>query len=219
MCTITFTRITAAGIMAIGTPGAGTRVAGFNGAESNILFSKVLMKHRQFLQTLTVISTALFCSTHLEAQVLRAGNHVALRCLGNIPGPRYLDGRTANGTVGLAPNLSPEFSGTRWRVVRVGDGVVELKCLGNIEGPRWLDGRTADGTVGLAPKTNGPFTGTRWQVLQVGYNNPNIVALRCLGDIEGPRWLDGRTAHGTVGVAPTTEPPFTGTKWEVVPID
>jgi len=197
----------------------GTRVTGFNGAESNILLSKDLMKHRQFLQTLAVISTALFCSTHLEAQVLRAGRHVSLRCLGSIPGPRYLDGRTANGTVGLAPNMSPEFTGTRWRVVRVGDGVVELKCLGDIEGPRWLDGRTADGTVGLAPNTNRPFSGTRWQVIQVGYNNPNIVVLKCLGDIEGPRWLDGRTADGTVGVAPTTEPPFTGTKWEVIPID
>jgi hypothetical protein len=177
------------------------------------------MKHRQFLQTLAVISTALFCSTHLEAQILRAGNQVSLRCLGNIPGPRYLDGRTANGTVGLAPNTGREFTGTRWRVVRAGDGVVELKCLGDIEGPRWLDGRTADGTVGLAPNTNRPFTGTRWQVLQVDHNNPNIVALRCLGDIEGPRWLNGKTADATVDVAPTIEPPFTGTKWEVVPID
>jgi len=64
---------------------------------------------------------------------------------------------------------------------------------------------------------------TRWQVVQVDDNNPNIVALKCLGDIEGPRWLDGRTADGTVGLASTTEPPFTGTKWEVrpypVPID
>ena len=200
-------------------PGHGARVTGFNAAESNILLSKDLMKHRQFLQALALISTALFCSTHLEAQVLRAGHHVSIRCLGNIPGPRYLDGRTANGTVGLVPSVSPEFTGTRWRVVRVADGVVELKCLGDIEGPRWLDGRTADGTVGLAPNTNRPFTGTRWQVLRVSYNNPNIVALKCLGDIEGPRWLDGRTADGTVGVAPTIEPPFTGTKWEVIPID
>ena len=177
------------------------------------------MKHRQFLQTLGVITTALFCSTHLEAQVLKPGHDVSLRCLGNIPGPRYLDGRTANGTVGLAPNLSPGFTGARWRVVRVGEGVVALKCLGDIAGPRWLDGRTADGTVGLAPNRNEPFTGTRWQVLQVGYDYPNIVVLKCLGDIEGPRWLNGRTAEGTVGVAPTTEPPFTGTKWEVVPLD
>jgi len=182
------------------------------------------MKHRQFLQTLVVISAALFCFPHLEAQVLKAGNNVSLRCLGNIPGSlRYLDGRTANGTVGLAPNLTPKFTGTKWRVVRAGEGVIALKCLGNVEGPRWLDGRTADGTVGLAPNTNKPFTGTRWQVVQVDGNNPNIVALKCLGDIEGSRWLDGRTADGTVGLAPTTEPPFTGTKWEVrlypVPID
>ena len=200
--------------MAIGLPGSGTRVTGFNGAESNILLSKITMRRREFMQTLAVIAMALFCSTHLEAQVLRAGNHVALRCLGDIPGPRYLDGRTANGTVGLAPNMSPEFTGTRWRVVRVGDGVVELKCLGNIEGPRWLDGRTADGTVGLAP--NRSFTDTRWQVIQIG---SDIVVLKCLGDIEGPRWLNGSTADGTVGVAPTTESPFTGTKWEVIPID
>ena len=174
------------------------------------------MKRRQLLQTLACASMALLFSTHLKAQVLAPGNNVSLRCLGSIPGPlRYLDGRTGNGTVGLAPNLTPKYTGTKWRVVRAGEGVVALKCLGNIEGPRWLDGRTADGTVGLAPNTNKPFTGIRWQVVQVEANNPNIVALKCLGDIEGPRWLDGRTANGTVGLAATTEPPFTGTKWEV----
>ena len=177
------------------------------------------MKHRQFLQILAVISTALFCSTRIGAQVLRPGHTVSLRCLGNIPGPRYLDGRTANGSVGLAPNCGPKFTGTKWRVVRAGEEVVALKCLGDMDGPRWLDGRTADGTVGLAPNTNEPFTGTRWQVLQVSYHNRYLVVLKCLGDIEGPRWLDGRTADGTVGVAATTQAPFTGTKWEVVPID
>ena len=73
-----------------------------------------------------------------------------------------------------------------------------MKCLGDIEGPRWLDGRTADGTTGLAPNTYEPFTGTRWQVVQIDDYNPNIVALKCLGDIKGPRWLDGRNGrrHG-----------------------
>jgi hypothetical protein len=177
------------------------------------------MKHSQFLPLLAVVSATVFCSPHLGAQVLSAGHTVSLRCLGNIPGPRYLDGRTANGTVGLAPNLRPKFTGTKWRVVRAGDGAVALQCLGDLEGPRWLDGRTADGTVGLAPNRNKPFTGTRWQVFQVSDDNPYIVVLKCLGDIQGPRWLDGRTADGTVGVAANTEPPFTGTKWEVVPID
>jgi hypothetical protein len=181
------------------------------------------MKRRYFLQILAGALIALLLPTYLRAQVLAPGHDVSLRCLGNIPGPRYLDGRTGNGTVGLAPDLTPKYTGTKWRVFRAGEGVVALKCLGNIEGSRWLDGRTANGTVGLAPNTNRPFTGTRWQVVQVDSNNPNIVALKCLGDIEGPRWLDGRTADGTVGLASKTEPPFTGTKWEVaiypVPFD
>ena len=173
------------------------------------------MKRRQFLQTLVSASIGLFLSTELNARVLAPGNNVALRYLGNIPGPlRYLDGRTGNGTVGLAPSLAPKYSGTKWRVYRAGEGIVALFYLGNIEGPRWLDGRTADGTVGLPPGTKKPFTGTSWQVVQVDGNNPNIVALKCLGDIEGARWLDGRTTNGTVGLASTTEPPFTGTKWE-----
>jgi hypothetical protein len=172
------------------------------------------MKRRQFLQSLACASVGLLLSTQLNAQILTPGNNVSLRCLGNIPGARYLDGRTGDGTVGLAPNLTPKYSGTKWRVYRAGDGIVALFCLGNIQGPRWLDGRTADGTVGLAPGTKKPYTGTRWQVVQIDSNNPNIVALKCLGDIEGPRWLDGRTGNGTVGLASTTQPPFTGTKWE-----
>jgi hypothetical protein len=167
MCTITSIRITATGTMAIGLAGAGTRVAGSNGAESNVLSSRDLMKHRPFLQALAVVSTALLCSTHLGAQVLKPGNTVSLRCLGNVPGPRYLDGRTANGTIGLAPNSSPKFSGTVWRVVRAGGGAVALKCLGDVGGPRWLDGRTADGTVGLANTTEPPFTGTKWEVVPI----------------------------------------------------
>jgi hypothetical protein len=40
--------------------------------------------------------------------------------------------------------------------------------------------------------------------------------LKCLGDIPGLTFLDGRTLDGTVGLAPGTDPPFTGTHWEVV---
>jgi len=35
------------------------------------------MKHRQFLQSLAVISATLFCSTHLGAQVVKAGKKKA----------------------------------------------------------------------------------------------------------------------------------------------
>jgi hypothetical protein len=174
------------------------------------------MDRRDFLQALAAGATVLLLPERLlGATLLRPGNDVSLRCLGNVNGPRFLDGRTGSGSVGLAPKLTPEFSGTKWHVFGGGGGNIALKCMGNVEGNRWLDGRTANGTVGLAPSLNRPFTGTRWEVVPLDANNPDIVGLKCLGDVRGPVWLDGRTGNGTVGLAKTTDPPFTGTKWEV----
>ncbi len=174
------------------------------------------MRRRDFLQGLAASSVILLLPEQLLADsLLRPGNDVSLRCLGNVNGPRFLDGRTANATVGLAPELSKKFSGTKWHIFSGGAGSIALQCRGSVPGNRWLDGRTAAGTVGLAPNTNKPFTGTRWQVVPLDNSNPNIVGLKCLGNIEGPRWLDGRTGNGTVGLAKTTDPPFTGTRWEV----
>jgi len=84
---------------------------------------------------------------------------VTIQCLGDAPGSKFLDGRTGDGTVGLAPDSGG--SGTRWRLSDNG-GAVTLECLGDVPGSKFLDGRTGDGTVGLAPD-NG-FSGTRWQM-------------------------------------------------------
>jgi hypothetical protein len=71
-------------------------------------------------------------------------------------------------------------------------------------------------TVGLAPNTDPPYTGTRWEVVR---RNPGTYPpswwLKCLADIPGPQWLDGRTGNGTVGLAPTRSAPYTGTRWEI----
>src|SRR5215213_7680996 len=74
------------------------------------------------------------------------------------PGPRWLDGRTQNGTVGLAPTRSAPFTGTRWEIARwtgpdYPPNLVFFKCLGDVPGPRWLTGypkRSPNGTVGLS---------------------------------------------------------------------
>ncbi|MBD2121350.1 D-alanyl-D-alanine carboxypeptidase family protein [Trichocoleus sp. FACHB-262] len=88
-----------------------------------------------------------------------------LKCLGDVEGPRWLDGRTGDGTVGLAPNTDPPYTGIKWEVTfDEAASAYRFKCLGDVEGPRWLDGRTGDGTVGLAPNTDPPYTGTKWQV-------------------------------------------------------
>ena len=173
------------------------------------------MRRRDFLYGLGASSVILWLPERLLADtLLRPGNDVSLRCLGNVNGPRYLDGRTADGSVGLAPDLSKKFSGTKWHVYNGGNGSIALLCKATGQGSHWLDGRTGNGTVGLAPTNQKPYTGTRWQVVLFD-NNPNTVGLKCLGNIEGPRWLDGRTGNGTVGLAKSTNPPFTGTRWEV----
>ena len=93
---------------------------------------------------------------------------VALQCLGDVEGPRFLDGRTGDGTVGLAP--SPDgFAGTMWTFAFVVDDTRTgsiLQCLGDVAGPGYLDGRTGDGTVGLAADTDGA-SGTRWNLINI----------------------------------------------------
>ncbi|GEM_PF-1088128 len=131
-------------------------------------------------------------------------------CLGHIEGPRWLDGRTHDGTVGLAPSIVGGYTGTRWEINEIEPGVYTIYSLGHIEGPRWLDGRTHEGTVGLAPTTTGGYTGTRWKITEI---EPNVYTIYCLGHIEGPRWLDGRTHDGSAGLAPTTTGGYTGTRW------
>lgn len=138
---------------------------------------------------------------------LTPGKAYHLQCLGPIPGPKWLDGRTADGTVGLAPQTEGVFTGTKWRVFD-GGGAVVLQCLGTIPGNRYLDGRTGNGTVGLAPITAEPYTGTRWKVSDGG---EGAIRLECQGTIPGPRWLNGITGSGTVALDSNSA--LSGTRW------
>ncbi len=138
---------------------------------------------------------------------------VVLKCLRNIEGPRYLDGHTADGTIGLAPSTMLPFTGTSWELNRVSSGLCTLKCLGNIKGPRYLDGHTADGTVGLANDIDQSIhSSTYWELEQP---SERTGTLKCHGNIEGPRYLDGHTADGTVGLAPESGGTFTGATWRI----
>ena len=148
-----------------------------------------------------------------QAPPLKAGDLVILECLGEnaeTDGNRYLDGRTRDGTVGLAAKTGGRFTGTKWKVVKLDRGAFGFECQGNVEGNRWLDGRTGDGTVGLAPKTGGRFTGTKWKLHHRG---EGTIQLECLGDVEGLRWLDGVTGDATVQL--TDDNKRSGTFWRV----
>ncbi|GAA6614767.1 hypothetical protein [Scytonema sp. NUACC26] len=88
--------------------------------------------------------------------------------MGDQPGPKFLDGRTTDGTVGLAPETGRVFTGTKWRFRAIGvNGGITLESLGDRPGSKFLDGRVRDGSVGLAPNTDPPFTGTQWQIVNI----------------------------------------------------
>jgi hypothetical protein len=136
------------------------------------------------------------------------GSVFTIECRGGAPGPKFLDGRTTDGTVGLAANTSP--SGTQWLLTMHAGDVITLKCMGDLQGNRYLDGRTIDGTVGLVPDSRPENSGTRWHIFEAP---DGVVTLRCLGLADGNRYLDGRTMDGTVGLAPNTGSQFSGTQW------
>jgi hypothetical protein len=151
------------------------------------------------------------------------GAIVSLRCMGDAAGVRWLDGRTQSTTIGLAPSTDGIYTGTKWQLVMIDNRIIPifaLKCLGTASGNRWLEGLPFNAsfpnqpTVRLAPNTNN--AGTRWFLHP---DAPTVIRLKNAGNfplsIEN-LWLDGRTRDGTVGLAPSSNGVYTGTKWEVV---
>jgi hypothetical protein len=170
---------------------------------------------------LAPLTTGVFTGTHWR--VVRQGQIVALWCEGKGIGNRFLDGRVLDGSVGLAPMALGRFTGTRWLLQENGDSVT-LKCLGELESDyRFLDGVLLERRVGLAATTAPPFTGTHWKMEKQPNPNSDVepgffATFKCLGAVASEnRFLDGILQSGSVGLAPNTRDPFTGTKWRVLP--
>lgn len=140
------------------------------------------------------------------------GQMYALSCLGEFQThPErlfFLDGRTGDGSVALAPRATEEFSGTKWKAFVTGDRVL-LECQGDVDGPRFLNGFTGDQSVHLAPTGGGASTSTVWRVVLIDTH----IALKCLSEDNPHLFLDGVTQSNTVRLSNTTEDAFTGTHW------
>ena len=165
------------------------------------------------LSTLVIVLTIVTCLVgKVQADnILRDGSKFLLESLGTTPGSKWLNGRTADGTVDLAPRYGEPFDGTVWEPHAVGPSMFTLRNLGDIEGARWLTCRTDTGAVTLSQTANAPPPATtvwRAEVLDSG-----VVGLAC-GEA-GNSWLDGRTQTGGVDLAPSNTPPFTGARWRL----
>jgi hypothetical protein len=94
------------------------------------------------------------------------GDVTTLECqIEGQPTYRWLDGRTAESTVGLAPTTTGKYTGTRCQVFLRSEDSINLKCLGTgTEGNRWLVGRR-DRAVGLAPQADSPATKWKFRIV------------------------------------------------------
>jgi len=179
------------------------------------------------LAGLTLLSPAKSQAASGLAPPFKSFDHISLECQSTEPGPKFLDGRTADGTVGLAPNTNPPFTGTRWEAVKVLGTQNHFWFFCRSEWPRpagapyyepgnrRLDGRTQNSTVGLAPSRSAPYTGTKWEVINYG---AGLIVLGCLGNIPGPRFLFGRPSNSEdrrVGLINLTDGIGLGSHWKV----
>jgi hypothetical protein len=122
---------------------------------------------------------------------------------------------TSEGRNGQGRELTPEHSSGE-------EAPLGLSFEGGVAGARTLSRRQALGLVGgslvgASLLSFGLAAPAKADISGIGHNE--IITLKCLGDKPGPRYLDGRTQNGTVGLAPNTNPPFTGTKWRVEYVD
>ena len=74
-------------------------------------------------------------------------------------------------------------------------------------------GLLGGGLAGASLLSTGLAAPAKAEVAGIKHND--IITLKCLGDKPGPRYLDGRTDAGDVVLSPTTNKPFTGTRWSI----
>lgn len=104
-----------------------------------------------------------FADTKWRVVTTGSNNIVYLSTLEN--SPRYLDGYTVNGGIGLASSTQiPPYSGIQWKVYMNDDKTIYLKTLGHIPGLHWLESIPEEGSVRLVGDWEGVPTGTRWKV-------------------------------------------------------
>ena len=97
----------------------------------------------------------------------------------------WLDGRTADGTVGLAPNFAPPYTGASWRLVPLEGRGFTMQTLGTIPGPTFLDGRTAGGTVALIPVVDAAHSGAVWRIQRHSYHSVPYALDLLTGRVKG----------------------------------
>jgi hypothetical protein len=142
--------------------------------------------------------------------MLQSGKIYYIMCLGPSGGNRWLNGETANQAVDLAPDPTDPNTGSAWKATELEPGIWQFQCQGFLDPNQYLNGHTREGTVNL--NYDKAATGTRWAIENFDgiYN-----CIKCLGDVEGYRWLNGETGgrDWSVNLKENHGDDYSGTRW------
>jgi hypothetical protein len=122
--------------------------------------------------------------THWQLSKVAGTDAYTIACAGSIPGPRYLNGNTFDGTVNLVGDMLDPYSGTQWVIQdAVGNGVFDqvfLYCAGSFSSPSYiyLQGQPFNNTVGMAPNTGPRHAGTHWATKLVALPTLSVTTRR-----------------------------------------
>jgi hypothetical protein len=131
---------------------------------------------------------------------------------------KYLDGRTADLSVGIAPITLNPFGGTHWTAQELTQGIITLKLTLFQGGDRFLKGRPDTAKVELDSIADQVEFPCFWEPIIVDHQNDfDVWILRSMSIFDGPRFLDYRSADDSVGMAPFIDGVFGGTRWTLVP--
>ncbi|RYZ58037.1 MAG: hypothetical protein EOP07_08155, partial [Proteobacteria bacterium] len=138
--------------------------------------------------------------------------------MGSAAGSRWL-GVDASGKVVI--QKSDSALSTRWKVQATGGEFFALVNVGLKSGNRFLDAKVESQSLALAPEAGGVYSGANWKLfLQSTMKDPvahgDVISLKSLSKIDGPRWLDGSTYDGKMRLQwSEEEKQFSGARWRI----
>jgi hypothetical protein len=146
----------------------------------------------------------------MELHMIKNDKTYVLMCLGaEKGGPRFLNGVTENSHVNLAPDAGPGHSGAQWRAKQSDKGW-QFVCLGKrTEELFYLNGRTVECSVELTKDDQ--LAGIVWSVQR---HDAGVYHLKCQGNLPGPTYLNGVTAHSSVNLTESPGELHSGASWQ-----
>jgi hypothetical protein len=132
--------------------------------------------------------------------------------MGDVAGPGFLNGLTAENSVNLLSVANGGgVSGTVWVLTQVSGSTYSIQCQGTEAGNQYLFGDPTHQVVELAQSHGGSTT--EWILAPISGSSPKQYTLQLADTSDGILYLNGMTQDGTLNLVSDLP---SGTSWLVL---